>query len=821
MLSPQLLNGVYPSGLTLIAVLAGASALTASLTQPAAYRPPPYLWLALPLAWLWTLLFVLPLPAAWVRWLKPPAAEAALRAAELLGDPAPQWIPLSLSPAQTWAEVVKGAAILSVFFAVTRLTQAVRNTRYRTFIAEALAASSLLMAAVALAHLALGLERVFAVYEPPAQPVLLAPILNGNQLAALFALGTPIMLGLALSSGLRGRGALWLAGAVATTACVVLAGSKGGLVGLVVGLGLFAALSLRLRRLPLFHPLTGLLAVAVVGGLALGVYAGADALMAELGQDKLAKIQLAAKGLELARQHPLLGVGRGAFSVAFVPLAGVSERFEYPENILVQWTAEWGFVVGLALVVSVVAAVIRAGRTRSFSDAGLAAALVGLAAHELFDFTLERLGMAVVGAALLGIVATPPRSADPPDHIPNAGAAGRVRRHRWALAATGAATILTALLLAPFLARAYPAFHVQRLEAHIAQPSAFRAELARAVRTHPHEPAFYLLAGAEAARREDAQSLAWLNRSMELAPGWQAPHAVAARVLLRSGRISQALVEIRACAERRGLGWQLACQVLKARPDALDALVRSARKDATGTALLDQVAACLPLSSEVRIELDRRLTRRRVPSAFLRAAAWRLAQDDAAGALAELARMAARPRRPAAEARATILKARALLALGRAQDALHELGRVERRGPAWTESAVEEGLEMRARAAAAADERAILQQTLAHLRGRARGRAARIAAAWVLEGDLEAAGAHTAAALKAYERAHRLDPTSGGLARIADLSERTGNLVRSHRAFTRLCRTHGPTSPYCTARDRVRKQRAEPPALPAQRRTQP
>ena len=79
--------------------------------------------------------------------------------------------------------------------------------------------------------------------------------------------------------------------------------------------------------------------------------------------------------------------------------------------------------------------------------------------------------------------------------------------------------------------------------------AAFSARLHDAVRLHPVEPRFAVLAAGEAIAHRDRRALSWINRGMRLAPGWTAPHLQAFQFLWLNGRRDQALLELRAAAE--------------------------------------------------------------------------------------------------------------------------------------------------------------------------------------------------------------------------------------------------------------------------------
>lgn len=77
------------------------------------------------------------------------------------------------------------------------------------------------------------------------------------------------------------------------------------------------------------------------------------------------------------------------------------------------------------------------------------------------------------------------------------------------------------------------------------------------------------------------------------------------------------------------------------------------------------------------------------------------------------------------------------------------------------------------------------------------------------QGQLEERLGNEAAALAAYHRAHRLDADSAGLARVARITEQSGDFASALRAYEELCQRRGEGSGDCAARDRVARRLAE------------
>ena len=807
MVSPQLLGGAYGWGIAIIAGLAalacGVAAWTARLDKLDAPLDLPSGMLLALLAW--TVLQAVPLPRAITSLAQPDAVAMADEAAALVEASAPSWVPISISPGSTRAEIVKGTGIVAAFFAAWILV----SLGHRKRVAQLVALSTLAMALVALAHLAADAELVFGVYQQrETGSSFLAPLLNQNHLSGFLAMGAPLALGIALDEEDPGKRIGYLAAAAVIGACVLLSVSRGGVAGLVCGLLALGALGLARRRRAGVRDVGTTWAsigatVAAIAGL--GLYVGAEALYRDFEHGDASKLELGGQGLALAMDHPFFGVGRGAFSAAFVSHHGSTERYTHPENLLAQWTSEWGIVLALALIAILGWAIVRAiGASHDWTRLGAAAGVVAVVVHDLVDFALEMAGVAVVAAALLAAVIAPRRSSR---------AKGRrlsIRAWHVAAAASGAAVLATASL-----GWALDRDGVMALQDRLTElggdpdhdRDAFRETLLDAVRLHPAEPVFPLLAGAEAVRSDDERAILWLNRAMVLAPGWASPHVESARFLGQRGRVVQAFLELREAEERHpGSGARLACTILRQRPGAVGELIRVLERGEGGLERLDRIARCLPFDQEATVAIDARLIEEDGVGARVRQARRLLAGDDAGGALAVL-----EPVRDEPELEVQLARASALLALGEHERVLSVLERAE--GLTERPDAV---LAMRARTQAAAGDAEGMRETMERVRSRAGGRARPLAAAWITQGQLEQRLGNDGAALAAYMRAHGLDPDSAGLPHAAGLAERTGDLGRALRAYGQLCREAGADSPHCVSRARVERRLAESPPFPTQ-----
>jgi tetratricopeptide (TPR) repeat protein len=801
-IAPQLLGGRFGWGITIIALLAGGCCATAGWSARGTIRGRvPWMVLVMIALVAWTAFQALPLPRTFVEIVQPLAVDRIDAAYALLDEPPPYWIPLSLSPAGTQAEIVKGLGIAAAFIAAWLLA----SLGQRSMVIVAVGASTCAMALVKIGHLAADADAVFGVYDDPNSG---APLINMNHLSGFLALGAPILAGAAMHARERGQRILWIAGSVFVGATALIATSRGGAASLVFGMmvlgvcGLWRSLGSKSKR-PVAMPILTI-GAALAAALGLGLYVAAESLYVDFERGDASKLEIAWRGLELALTHPWTGVGRGAFSAAMTAHFGGMLRYTHPENVVAQWCSEWGLVVGLTLVVLLGMAFFRAVRgTRHWLHLGGAAALASIAAHDLVDFSMENVGVAVVVAALAGAVLAPHESA----------------RSRAARSRSSVGSIAIAVSVAAVLAGIVLGLRIDSVSEHSLRrqiEGAMRAEpledhsarIREAIRLHPAEPAFVVLGGANAVRRGEPSAISWLNHAMVLAPGWSSPHELAAEFLVSRRNFTQALLEARRAQELRpGSGSQIACRIVAAHHSLAATFVRVAGRDDEGTLMLDQTAACLALDSPAAMEIDEQLTRRRVIGASLRAARRALARGDHAAAEREMS-----PWRRTQTVEVAVTRADIAMAAGRPNDAARILERAER----WTDnpSGI---LRQRALALAAAGEAEEMRRVVERLRGRAAGSADVVATTWLLQGQLEQQLGNHGRAMQAYERAARLDPDGQGLMYVALLSDTIGNYARSLRAWNELCTRGGPSSDACAQRDRVRARLAESPLSPPQR----
>jgi len=529
--------------------------------------------------------------------------------------------------------------------------------------------------------------------------------------------------------------------------------------------------------------------VATVAGV--GAFAGLEPILRRFETEGYDKVEVALRGFGLL-QGPAwwLGVGRGAFSSAFVTHEGLSDRYTHPENLVVQWTTEWG--LPLALLLLTVLAWTLWKRFRSAEEPLLAAvciALFALGLQNLVDFSLEMAGIVVVVAALLG-TALPAQAASDGRHA-----------RTLSLACFGVFVAVFAAL-SPRVLQSDTQSIVDRLTQYMQadDQARFEATLRHGLALHPGEPALALLAGAYAGRKRHPDAARWLSIVMDEAPDWAAPHAIAARLLVAEGRTDQALLEIREAESRRpGSASEVICELLIRSP-RMEYIERSAPDRDQRIAFFNRTAAsCGRVPADLRAAIDAAILKDEPtnPGAALREGQ-RLTNSGRADEAIDLLERAVGSNPDDVTLWLAIIRGH--LQAGDAVAARSVLDRASSRH--LDARALSEA---KARVEAGLGETEAMRATLVQLRGRAEGDVSLIARSFVLEGELEASLGHIDAALAAYEAADAASPTVPALQHAARLALDSGRPSFARRVYQVLCRRQ-PGGPACTQEAKLSKE---------------
>ncbi|MET0384483.1 MAG: hypothetical protein ABW321_00925 [Polyangiales bacterium] len=796
--SPQLLGGVLPWSIDVIAVLSIVCLAVVGLRAPVAGRRVSWLIIALLGVTLWTTLQALPLPCGLVRLVAPDSVAKLQAARKLLGDAVDGTCTVTQDLAGTRQEIVKSLCLFATFTSCWLF--AASGGRRRLF--WLIASSTLVMSVVAIAHAVLELDRVFGIYtaEGITRELLLAPLMNGNHLGAFAAIGVPLFIGLSYrDSNLNVRLVGYVALAL-TSGVALLSLSRGAIGQLFASGGIMVWLVLRQRGVRSRRegpPLRELaFAAAAAAGLGTGAYWVGRQVLSELGHADFSKLQLGLSALRFATKQPLVGVGRGAFGSAFVGFEGSLSRYRFAENFVAQWAADWGFPVTLGLLGLIGVALWRAIKAHHGSLARLGAytALLAFAAQNVVDFGFEVLGVAVVACALLaGCVA--PSAADA-----TSGDAAPISPLRRASTWVQAGLVVCFALLVAFGPRLHaesvPVLQAQLRKAlNAGDRDGFRQQLRAALELHASEPVVMLLAASESAAHDDPKTFGWLNRAMQLAPGWARPHQLAFRWLWQRGQGRQALIELKAAAAiDPNLTASDACRL--GRVDASWALA-AAPENAQRRAYFDLASSCIHPTSESEAFDDALLREYPGHRVALTHEAQRLVQSDQAEASLEVLE---RLRRLHPDYQpATVMKLETLLALGRTQELIDETDRtLAQLDPAHQIKVL--GIKAFALARAGTPELAL--DALADIRRRSSADPEQLADSFELEGRLRWERHEVGEALSAFRQAYKINNDTKYLYEIATAAERIGDRAQALWAYINLCQ-RAPLGGGCERRNEL------------------
>ncbi len=501
----------------------------------------------------WTVLQVVPLPRGALSTIAGENANVWSRCLHVLKEPGPSLATLSLSPVQTRVQVLRGVTYLVVFLGALRVA---RRQEGVVFLERTLLVSTLATAGAALVHPALGARKVFGIYEPVEKLGFdvnhVAPLLNTNHLAAYVNIGVL----LAFASVIERREALPRPPALAIVlllgATTVWTLSRGGTAAMALGVVLVALLTFGARRAKrgiVAGPLV-LVGASALGGLVF-LLSAFDSSRAKFAQNDLSKITLVKNAFALVSDHPLFGVGRGAFESAFPKVRTGTGYWvaTHPENVVAQWTTEWGVPVAVAAMFAIAWALRpQTALARSRPPAGPWAVLVAVTMHNLVDFNSEVPGVIVALATCAAMVTG------------GTGGGRRVvdRAARWAarprLVAIGAGvlTLLAVGTTLPFTARELYAERRTLRDAGLDRSlprEAFHAHARTAMLDHPAEPYFPFVGAVRATAMRDESVLPWAGRALERSPVYGRVHLLLARSLFTRSA-AQARLEYRTACEQ-------------------------------------------------------------------------------------------------------------------------------------------------------------------------------------------------------------------------------------------------------------------------------
>jgi hypothetical protein len=539
-----------------IAVTA-TTALAVALRDRGAARLPAAVWIFVALAALCALQAV-PLPLRWLQAIAPANADVWARALLPFGEGAPARASLSLDPGASMVEAVKWLVYAGVF-----ASAAVLSSRVGAEIGVGIVFGSAVVTGLAtLGHGLVGATRVFGIYQPrfPPPPWHVGPLLNANNLGGYLNLGALCGAGLLLMR--RPLFPRWVSGlGVATVvALAMITASRAGVIALLIG---FAALGLMQRTGDAERPRVAgsagkwFLLAALSGGCFLALLAADRETWTELFDKDLRKLEVVTWVVPMLRDHPLLGVGRGAFESVMPAyrFTGGDVVYTHIESFPAQWASEWGLPVAVAALCGLALA-FRPSRLGVGRSAVAAAAWVGFAVlllQNLLDLALEVPAVCIAAAVVMGSLAGDRR------RLAETMPSRRRTAFRVSPAAQAALVIVVgSLSIAGAAACGWRDLGTDQTAlrdayAHGAPADprfreTFRAELHDAMERHPAEPYFPLMGALLAYEAQDQDPMPWLTRSLERAPMNGKAHLLVAEVLAARHAKRQALFELRMVA---------------------------------------------------------------------------------------------------------------------------------------------------------------------------------------------------------------------------------------------------------------------------------
>lgn len=758
----------------------------------------------------YTALQCVPMPIGWLAALAPHNADVWSRALSPLHEPGPTWAPISLDPIATRVEVLKGVAYLLAFVTALRVA---RRKEGVAFLGGVIVVTATALALAAILHPAFGARRLFGVFEPGPEisERHIAPLLNPNNLAGYLNIGICISLAALFAVDLKVPRAIVGAGVLFLSAVQLWVASRGGVLSMVLGalVVIFFAYTNRSKKrsggehLPL---LLGLVALAGAMMMALG----SEGVEGELLETNVSKIQLFAQAMRMVGSYPVFGVGRGAFESTFPafrealsPAEGPIRfvTFTHPENVVAQWTIEWGVPVAAAALLFIIWSLRPTSvLARSTTVAGSWAALSAVALQNLGDLSSE-----IPGVVLTLVTCTAAVVAGSP------GERSRWRGELWAAAprfvagacAVGWAVALVACI--PALAHKVAEDDKTLYDAAVDHPqklSELEAQAHAAMLRHPSEPYIPFVVGFRAAKDRAPESIAWLGATLDRAKIYGPAHFVLARVI-GARAPAQARLEYRLAVEQAP---ELIGPALSEAPFLIgtywDALEVVPSDQGLGVRVMDALAIALAdRLPATRARLDAELLAR---SPDASGAADRLAQDavedletvdGAPWCLGDARRTCVRTALDlAARARSLaptrcighVLYARAVSLSGDSSRALADL-------EAAADTVVDRGtcLQALARAASKANNSAVTVSALDKLFHAGCGIPAECTQNMIFVAQQEEQLGSGAKALAAYKRAYEEDPADDNvLAQMARLAGSAGLHIEAYDYYSKLAKKH-------------------------------
>jgi putative inorganic carbon (hco3(-)) transporter len=329
----------------------------------------------------------------------------------------PEFSPRHWSP--DIGATLRGWAVFVALFTVAWIAYSLPAS-HRNVLWLLLVAGVLFQAAYGVAAHAAGSETIFGIWERNTPHAVHGTFSNYNLFAAYLALLWPLAVAVWWIRDMPVLGPrskeVKIAGSLITSAVIGAAllgstsrlGSSAGLAGMAIAIVLWSRHRHALRGTSVWPAY-----LALGGGLLAAAWYGLAPLVERLLATGTHDMRFEVLGLvrtELPPSWFLHGVGLGGFEAAFKQIQPGHMLFwlDYAHSDLLQWLIETG-IVGLALLIAVSIAVIRAARL-STERIALYAGLAALALVGLGDFSWHIPATQVVLALYLGTLLRPPVS---------------------------------------------------------------------------------------------------------------------------------------------------------------------------------------------------------------------------------------------------------------------------------------------------------------------------------------------------------------------------------------------------------------------------
>lgn len=344
---------------------------------------------------------------------------------------------LSLDPYTTRMVVLFALSLLIYFAAALAFTDSPRRLR---LVARVIIIFGTLLALGGLVQFFISPAKIYGIREPLFS-VPFGPFINRHHFAGYMELALALPLGLILAGAItRDRIPLYAFAVAVMSLALVMTGSRGGIVSFVAEVVFIVVLARagarreekeagknRTARALLVRAALG---VALVLTLLIGILAfgGEESLSRLVGtvnanDPTSGRVQFWQTTLGMIGEHPFLGVGLGAFAVAYTryDAAGGAWRINQAHNDYLQALSDGG-IIGAGLGLFFIVWLFRSGLARIVASSdkfrrGVALGALGgcfaALVHSLFDFTLHTTANALLFLMLAALATLDGRIADP------------------------------------------------------------------------------------------------------------------------------------------------------------------------------------------------------------------------------------------------------------------------------------------------------------------------------------------------------------------------------------------------------------------------